>query len=164
MTRITLAVALTCATSLAIFAQVRSNAQQEQSQPTHELYRPDVGDLMAATQLRHFKLSFAGSTGNWPLASYEVGQMRKNFAQAAKLYPTLNGVPLADLIKNESEPPLNDLAKAVATKNLTDFSKAFTELTEACNHCHQAAGFGFVAIRVPTSSPFSNQTFVPASR
>jgi hypothetical protein len=57
--------------------------------------------------------------------------------------PTLNGLPLAQLIQSESEPPLNEIAKAIETNNNTDFIKAFKKLTEACNHCHQAAGIGF---------------------
>jgi len=37
----------------------------------------------------------------------------------------------------------------------------FGKLTEACNHCHRSAGVGFVVIRIPTASPFSNQFFPP---
>lgn len=118
MIRIVLATASACIATLFIFAQARSNAQQEQTQRTSEAYTPDVGDLMSATQLRHFKLSFAGTTGNWELANYELGQVRKNFATAARLYPTLNGLPLAQLIQTESEPPLTDIAKAIDAKTL----------------------------------------------
>jgi hypothetical protein len=158
MLRFVLAVVASMA--LLTFAHIASNAQEGKGQ-TAQAYLPDVGELMAATQLRHFKLSFAGTNGNWPLADYEIGQMRKNLSLAAKLYPTLNGLPLAQMIKDESEPPLDEIAKAVAAKDPNNFGKAFAKLTEACNRCHQAAGVGFVSIRVPTSSPFSNQTFAP---
>jgi hypothetical protein len=53
------------------------------------------------------------------------------------------------------------LRKAVDAKSSGDFGKAFGKLTDACNRCHRAAGVGFIVIRVPISSPFSNQLFPP---
>ena len=40
-----------------------------------QAFVPDLADIMAGTQLRHAKLSYAGNVQNWPLAAYEVGQM-----------------------------------------------------------------------------------------
>ena len=123
-------------------------------------YRPDLGDLMSTTQWRHLKLAYAGELLNWNLAGYEVGQIRKSFETAAKLYPTLGDVQLAALVRQVSEPALNDVDKAIEMKDSHGFAMAFSHLTEACNSCHKASGYGFVDIRVPTSSPFSNQSFV----
>jgi len=40
-----------------------------QAQPAAERpYDPTLGDLMGMTQLRHFKLSYAGRSENWELA------------------------------------------------------------------------------------------------
>jgi len=68
---------------------------------------------------------------------------------------------LAELVKKESEPPLADLRRAIDAKSSDGFAKAFGRLTQACNRCHQEAGVGFIVIRVPTASPFSNQLFPP---
>jgi hypothetical protein len=68
---------------------------------------------------------------------------------------------LADLVKQESAPPLADLRRAIDAKSSDGFAKAFGQLTEACNRCHRSAGVGFVVIRIPTASPFSNQLFPP---
>ena len=119
---------------------------------------------MSATQWRHLKLAYSGKVGNWPLANYELGQIQQSFSAAAELYPTHQGVPLAQLIKDESGPPLADLGKAIERKNYADFARAFTKLTEACNRCHRDAKAGFIVIRIPTSSPFSNQLFPPAQQ
>ncbi len=124
-------------------------------------YSPDLADIMAGAQWRQLKLSFAGSEMNWPLAEFEIGRMRKSFADAARFYPDFDKVPLAKLIEQFSQPALDDIAKSVKAKDETAFKKSFARLTDACNSCHQAAGKGFIKIRVPTLSPFSNQVFAP---
>ena len=53
---------------------------------------------------------------------------------------------LAQLIKDESEPPLAEVAKAIEMKNSADLAKAYRKLTNACNNCHQTAGVGFIVI------------------
>jgi hypothetical protein len=146
-------------------AQRPSLAQQ--SQPgTANAPAPvfSLADIMSATQLRHLKLAYSGNVSNWPLANYELGRIQQSFAAAAQLYPVFKGMPLAQLIKQESEPPLADLGKAIESKNRGDFMQAFAKLTDACNRCHQAAGVGFIVMRIPTSSPFSNQLFTPAEK
>jgi hypothetical protein len=122
-------------------------------------YLPLLGDIMGTMQLRHFKLSFAGKSRNWELAAYELDQIKESFQDAATLYP---GIPVADMTILAE--PVQRLSEAIQTKDLQKFSVAFTELTAACNGCHHANGRGFIVIQVPTSSPFSNQTFEPAAR
>jgi hypothetical protein len=134
----------------------------EKAAPASDPYSPDLAAIMSAAQWRQLKLSFAGAQRNWPLAAYEIGQMRKNFAEAATYYPKFDDVPIAKLIKEISEPALDDIAASVKAKDVDAFRKSFARLTEACNSCHKAAGKGFIEIRVPTLSPFSNQVFTPA--
>jgi len=45
-------------------------------------YAPRLADIMGATQLRHFKLWYAGTEKNWPLATYELSQIRESFGDA----------------------------------------------------------------------------------
>lgn len=49
---------------------------------------------MGTTQLRHFKLSFAGKLRNWELAAYELDQIKESFQDAATLYP---GISVTDM-------------------------------------------------------------------
>ena len=132
------AVAAMLVTALALR---HAGAQQSGPGPANAPYTPALGDIMGLTQLRHFKLAYAGQLGNWPLANYELGQIQDSFASAARLYPTFKSIPLAQLIKDESEPALADLGKAIAAKDGPNFAKAFAKLTDACNRCHQAAGW-----------------------
>ena len=54
-----------------------------------DTYVPTLGDIMGATQLRHFKLWYAGELRNWELASYELGQIEDSLINAARLYQNI---------------------------------------------------------------------------
>ncbi|HET7255947.1 MAG TPA: hypothetical protein VFJ46_19480 [Xanthobacteraceae bacterium] len=160
MKRIILIASFAATAAIAAGAPQPLDAQQPQPGSANA-YLPVLADIMSGTQLRHLKLAYSGKVKNWQLADYELGQIQKSFADAAQLYPVFKNIPLAELIKSESEPPLADLRKSIDAKNLDDFARAFGKLTDACNRCHRAAGVGFIVIRIPTSSPFSNQLFPP---
>lgn len=160
MKRIILIASFAATAAIAAVAPQPLDAQQPQPGSANA-YLPVLADIMSGTQLRHLKLAYSGKVKNWQLADYELGQIQKSFADAAQLYPVFKNIPLAELIKSESEPPLADLRKSIDAKNLDDFARAFGKLTDACNRCHRAAGVGFIVIRIPTSSPFSNQLFPP---
>jgi hypothetical protein len=118
------------------------------------IYVPGLGDIMSTIQWRHLKLSYAGQLRNWELASYELGQIRESLSNAARLY---QNIPIEKITMVEQ--PLVALSDAITTKNSSHFTKAFADLTKACNSCHAAANVGFIVIQVPTVSPFSNQSF-----
>ena len=44
------------------------------------------------------------------------------------------------------------------------FAKAYADLTDACNSCHQALNHGVVEIHVPNRTPASDLNTNPASR
>ena len=160
MKRIILIASFAATAAIAAVAPQPLDAQQPQPGSANA-YLPVLADIMSGTQLRHLKLAYSGKVKNWQLADYELGRIQQSFADAAQLYPVFKNIPLAELIKSESEPPLADLRKSIDAKNLDDFARAFGKLTDACNRCHRAAEVGFIVIRVPTSSPFSNQLFPP---
>ena len=124
-----------------------------------DTYVPTLGDIMGATQLRHFKLSYAGNLGNWELASYELGQIEDSLINAARLY---QNIPIEKI--NMVEQPLMALSNAIKAKDDARFASAFADLTTTCNGCHEAAHVGFIRIQVPTASPFSNQSFMPKGK
>ncbi|MFO1088136.1 MAG: hypothetical protein U1E46_00995 [Hyphomicrobiales bacterium] len=135
-------------------AAVPARALEDYSKPT-------LSEIMTITQLRHFKLSYAGRATNWELAEYELGKMRRAFDAAAQLYPVFKSVEQAKLIDSTTKPALESIEKAIQQKDRPAFKRAFRSLTDACNACHKAAGLAFIVIRVPTSSPFSDQAIVP---
>ena len=124
-----------------------------------QTYKPSLGDIMGAAQLRHFKLWYAGKRHNWDLAEYELGQIQESFSSAMTLYPN---IPVADM--SVMGPAVVALGEAVKAKDSFRFAKAFGKMTKSCNACHTAIGRGFIRIQIPTSSPFSNQSFAPGSK
>jgi hypothetical protein len=160
--RLFLVAAFSCAAVLSVRAQERTSPPKPESEAAQVVGAEDLADIMSATQLRHLKLSFAGSVKNWDLAEYEVARIRKSFATAAKFYPVFENVPVAKLIAEISEPALAEVDNSIAARDSDAFLKSFAKLTSACNACHQAAKLGFIKMKVPTASPYSNQVFPAA--
>jgi hypothetical protein len=136
-------------------------ADDQPPEKEQQIYSPRLGDIMVATQLRHFKLWYAGRVKNWRLASYELSQVKASFEDAMRLAPN---IPAAD--RTRLTQPANEVGSAIEAKDSAKFAIAFDSLTSACNNCHQAAGFDFIAIREPRmspiqTSPLSDESFSP---
>jgi len=125
---------------------------------------PGLGEIMSLQQMRHSKLWFAGSAGNWPLADYELDELKEGFDDVRKLFPTHEGVRLTPLLDVVAKAAMPDLAKAIAAQDGAKFTAAFDVLTAACNSCHQAAKRAFIVIQRPASQPYGNQSFAPGPR
>jgi hypothetical protein len=128
-------------------------------------FEPGLGELMSLNQMRHAKLWFAGQAGNWPLADYELDELREGFDDVVRFHPTHKDapLPLSALVPKIMDAPLADLRKAVDAKDAKAFVTAFDALTSACNSCHRATNFGFNVVRRPAEpSWYGNQDFTPA--
>jgi len=133
------------------------------AQPAKEPYAPGLGEFMTLIQMRHAKLWFAAKAKNWDLAAYEIDEIKEGLEDAAKQFPTHDGVPVADMIKTNIDPAIEELEKAVEAKSSTKFTVAFDKLTKACNTCHTGAKKEFIRIQRPTAPPVSNQNFAPGN-
>jgi cytochrome c553 len=153
-----LAVLSLCA-PLPIVAQEQKPESSPERQDQQEHYVPRFNTLMMVTQLGHFKLWYAGAVQNWPLANYELAQIRANIVDAKRLYPNKSESNMTMMTE-----PADDLDDAIKAKDSAKFRIAFSKLTAACNSCHEATGFGFIKIRDPRlspieTSPFSDESF-----
>ena len=108
---------------------------------------------MTLTQMRHAKLWFAGSVGNWPLASYELDELHEGLDDAP--------LPIPALIETLMAEPLTQIEKTVAARDHAQFAHAFDAVTEGCNSCHRATNFGFNLVTRPVANPYSKQAFEP---
>lgn len=129
-------------------------ADAKAQQPGTSAVRPDSSDLsaqMTTTQLRHTKLWFAGKLGNWRLAAYELDLLASSLDEAVRRTPGAAA---------DSATEITRLRSAIDGKDLSAFTKAYSELTSACNACHRAAGRGYITMQVPAVSPFPDQDFV----
>jgi len=114
-------------------------------------YLPSISDLMIATiQPRHERLWRAEQDGNWEFADYELGNLKGAFNRLGHAHPTQGGISLPDMIASVTEQPFKELSSAIKSKDGAAFTKAYADLTDACNSCHQALNHGVVEIHVPT--------------
>ena len=144
-----------------LFIGASASVLADDQKPANSLegYAPPLNLLMVATQLGHFKLWYAGAVENWPLANYELAQIRISIDRARRLYPNNVQSNMAMMT-----PAADEVDNAIKAKDSVKFSKAFSKLTAACNTCHEATGFGFITIRDPRlspieTSPFSDESF-----
>jgi hypothetical protein len=115
---------------------------------------PHLSDIMVQQQMRHIKLWFAGDAGNWPLAGYELDQLKDGFDDVAKL---LGG----DIAQQHVGGAISRLEKAIDGKDSGAFVPAFDGLNTACNQCHRTLGHAFIVIQRPVLTPYSDQNFSP---
>ena len=106
------------------------------AQPAKRPYEPGLGEFMTATQLRHAKLWFAGKSNNWGLATYEIDEIKEGLEDAAKLHSTLDGFPVAEMIKTILDPRIAQLERAIEGKNSTQFIAAFG--LRPCKRCRRS--------------------------
>jgi hypothetical protein len=113
-----------------------------------------LGDIMGDTQLRHIKLWYAGKSDDWDLAGYELNRISESLRRAGILYVN---IPV-ELIRSAGK-PLVRMREAISSRNEQEFIRSYTDLTAACNACHQVGGVGFIQIQTPTFSPFTDEVF-----
>src|SRR6266480_1028241 len=168
--RILLILGLATALSFAARSQTSSNVPQQFAQasaPRQDLpkaYIPGLGEFMGRIQTDHAKLWLAGEARNWELAGYELSELREVFSDVQDLVPRYHNIPVGDMIDAIITGTVTELEGAIAVRDFNKFSGSFDSLTAACNSCHQAANRGFIVIRRPTQSNFSNQDFSPAAK
>lgn len=121
-------------------------------------YKPGFGEFMSSIQVHHNKLWFAGTNDNWKLADFEINEIKESLDDI-KTYrtdrPETNAIGMIDQ-------PLQNVSNAIQQKNSTEFKNSYMILTSTCNSCHQATQHEFNIITVPTTPPYSNQSFKPA--
>ena len=179
--RVTIATALVFTFALTVGAAVQSLAQSQQPAPPAasapptapskqavpdlpKVYMPGLGEFMLVIQVHHAKLWLAAKARNWPLATYQLSEMKEVFSDVEDLVPTYKSVPVGQMIEAITTGAVAELEKAVDEKNLAKFTTAYNKLTAACNDCHKAASRGFIQIRRPTHSTFANENFAPARK
>ncbi|MDE3235388.1 MAG: hypothetical protein KGO81_05480 [Bacteroidota bacterium] len=130
-------------------------ADSSNASATIKPYAPGFGEFMSSIQVHHEKLWFAGINNNWQLADFEINEIKE----------ALRGIE--DYCTDRPErksltmiyPAIDSISSAIQQKNLGSFKSNFTILTQTCNTCHKATDHGFNVIQIPTTPPFSNQSF-----
>ena len=140
-------------------------AGPEVASPHASEYLPSISDLMLATiQPRHERVWWAGRDGNWEFAAYELGNLQGAFKRLGHAHPVTNDISFPEMIAAVTEQPFKELGSAIQSKDGDAFAKAYANLTEACNSCHQALNHGVVKIAVPNRASASGLSAGNASR
>ncbi len=143
--------ALVLAAGLA-YAQVGGKQESGSAEEADAL--PHLSDIMVQQQRRHIKLWFAGDASNWPLADYEIDQLKDGFDEIGKL---LGG----DIAQQHVADAVARLEKAIDAKDHEAFVSAFDRLSAGCNACHRTLDHAFIVIQRPVQLPYSDQNFSP---
>ncbi|HXW23321.1 MAG TPA: hypothetical protein VEK73_01120 [Xanthobacteraceae bacterium] len=157
---------LRTAAVLALAVVAGANAAEERpgappAAGAKETYASGLGELMSLQQMRHLKLWLAGAAKNWPLADYELDELKEGFDDLIKFFPTKDDMPVGDMAAGTAVPTLPEIKRAIDARDDAKFAAAFDQLTAACNSCHAAANHGFIVIQRPAASPYANQSFAP---
>ena len=135
-------------------ACAQDSGKQEDGSAEDAAGVPRLSEIMVRQQMRHIKLWFAGDARNWPLADYEIDQLKDGFDDVAKL---LGG----DIAQQQVGGAISRLDKAIESKDHEAFVSAFDRLSAGCNACHRTLDHAFVVIARPVLSPYSDQNFSP---
>jgi len=122
-----------------------------------ETYKPGFGEFMSGIQMHHAKLWFAGLNENWPLADFEIHEIKEALEDVQKFCsdrPEVRSMKMIDM-------PVDSITMAIKDKNLSAFKKNFIFLTTTCNNCHKETNHEFNVVTVPVNLPVVNQDFKP---
>ena len=118
-------------------------------------YKPGFGEIMSVVQAHHSKLYFAGIYKNWKLADFEVHEIMEAVENIKKYETERKESEYINMI----EPYLDSVNVSIQKKNEANFKTNFIELTNRCNTCHKDTHFEFNVVKIPETSPFTNQVF-----
>jgi hypothetical protein len=142
-------------------SQAPKDVQNETSKDAPKSYVPGLEQFMNVILIEHNKLWFAGKARNWPLAAYELGEIKEVMSDVQDHVPTFKSLPLADMLDAVITKEITALEKAIDAKDFKSFAADYDQLTAACNACHQGTENGFIVIKRPTQPAFTNQEYRP---
>ena len=118
-------------------------------------YKPGFGEFMSSIQAHHSKLWFAGVNQNWKLADFEIHEIMEALDDIQQFQKERKESQVIGMLN----PALAGMDSAIRQKDLVKFREGFTILTNTCNDCHKAVDFEFNQVKIPETSPFTNQDF-----
>ena len=151
---------------LAVRAQAPTSIQAKEApkaagKETPKAYVPGLEQFMNLILMEHNKLWFAAKARNWPLAEYQLGEIKEIMGDVQDFVPTFKNLPLADMLDAVITKEIVALEKSIETRDYKAFTAGYDKLTQACNACHQGTENGFVVIKRPTQPAFTNQDYRP---
>ena len=110
--------------------------------------QPGLARLMPEVAARFWKCFYAARAGNWPLASWQLREMRKLLRLGEVTRPKYTG-DLEDFIHNDVEP----LLAALDAQDFAQFERRFHEGVEAANELHRRWDKPWIVWKLPDQPP-----------
>lgn len=125
-------------------------------------FKPGLDDLMTMlVQPRHVRLYYAAQAGNWALAAFQANELRSSLARIGRTIPNYRNINVDSAVASIFADRFAAVEAAVKARDLTRFTTAYGEMTNACNDCHKGMEHPFLVIKVPESGSFPDQEFRP---
>jgi len=129
---------------------------------------PDQSHAMADVGYHYANLWFAGQKQNWPLAEFCLDETRSHLRWAVRIIPvrkTPGGqdLELEGILDALESSVLDDVRKAVAAHDRTQFESAYKQTLEGCYACHKSAGKPYLRPQLPDEPPAPILNFDPAA-
>jgi len=137
------------------------DAPKEAGKDMPKAFVPGLEQFMNVILIEHNKLWFAAKARNWPLAEYQLGEIKEIMGDVQDFVPTFKNLPLAEMLDAVITEEIAALEKSIEAKDYKAFTVGYDRLTAACNSCHQGTENGFVVIKRPTQPAFTNQDYRP---
>jgi hypothetical protein len=144
-------------TTCRYYSKLRATIDSLQKQLA-DTYKPGLGEFMLGIQLHHAKLWWAGQNQNWPLADFEVNEIKESLEEIQKYCSDRPEVKAIGMIG----PVIDSLNHSIQQKDDQSFKRSFVLLTNTCNNCHKATDHGFNVVTIPAALPVTNQEFKPS--
>jgi hypothetical protein len=120
----------------------------EEQLKTLAAIQPGLGTVMIEYANRYSDIYYAAKGGNWPLAAYQLKEMREIQEVGETTRPGRAG-PL----KAFEQSFLDPLQKTIEAKDFEKFETSFKAGVQGCDGCQAALGFPYIKYELPGSPP-----------
>ncbi|MFI5307933.1 MAG: hypothetical protein ACHQ53_11295 [Polyangiales bacterium] len=138
-----------CLLSALLIAACSRTSHEEHRGPVEAPPRVGYGTAMTDVARRFELLGRAATAGRFELADYELGEIEEQFEDTLPhAAPPKEGHPevLPAMASAFAKTNVQELRRALATRDRAQVATAFARTATACNGCHQASGHGFIEV------------------
>ncbi len=109
---------------------------------------PGMADLMVAVAHRYHVMYYAAKGGNWRLAAYQLGGVRKALSTAKLTRPKYR-----EAIDHFVAEFLDGMDAAIRARDWSRFEQLVRASIEASDALHREWGYAYIQYRMPTDPP-----------
>lgn len=116
------------------------------------------GEIQLVENMGHLqyfthKMTLAIDAGNQPLADFYAHELEEYLEDTLKV-ESYHDKPIGKLAKAMLVPAFENVEKDIKAGDLKQASGKLDTMINACNACHNATGYGFIAIERRSDNPY----------